>query len=406
MNIVHRIVVANADRDPIRVAMKYRMMRASCWSFFRGTCHLFYDRLPKNGIARSAPPVWSCGDLHLENFGSYKGDNRLVYFDINDFDEAAISPASWDLARMLTSILVRTATLGLSKGNTHALASEFIAAYLQTLRNGRALWVERDTAQGIVHGLLEGARARPRTAFLAQRTRRSGLRRHLRLDGKKLLPVSDAQRTAVTAFMAAFASSQLHPAFYRMIDVAVRVAGTGSLGVDRYAILVEGKGSPDMNYLLDLKQSRPSTLAVHLASIQPTWRTEAERIVAVQQRMQAAPMAFLHAVDLGGRAYVLRALQPSEDRVDLAAIENNVDSLLGVIRVMGQCLAAAQLRSAGRQGSASADQLIAFAGRKKLPGKLMELAFAMAERTTLDWAIYCQAYDDGRFDVDNGCEPA
>lgn len=400
MNIVHRIVAANADRDPVRLAIKYTSMRASCWSFFRGTCHLFYDRLPKNGISRSAPPVWSCGDMHLENFGSYKGDNRLVYFDINDFDEAALAPASWDLARMLTSILVRTVTLGQSKANTHALASEFIAAYLATLRSGRAPWVERETAQGIVRGLLDRARARPRAAFLAQRTRRSGPRRRFRLDGRKLLPVSEAQRAAVTAFMAAFATGHPHPAFYRIIDVAARVAGTGSLGVDRYAVLVEGKGSPDLNYLLDLKQSRPSSLAVHLASVQPFWRNEAERIVTVQQRMQAVPMAFLHAVDLGGHPYVLRALQPSEDRVDLAAIENNIDNLLGVIRVMGQCLAAAHLRSAGRQGSASADQLIAFASRKKLPGRLMERAVAMAERTTLDWTVYCHAYDDGRFGVD------
>ncbi len=40
----------------------------------------------------------------MENFGSYKGDNRQVYFDINDFDEGALAPASWDLVRLLASI--------------------------------------------------------------------------------------------------------------------------------------------------------------------------------------------------------------------------------------------------------------------------------------------------------------
>jgi uncharacterized protein (DUF2252 family) len=73
-------------------------MRASPFAFLRGSCHLFYDRLPRGGIFRSSPLAWSCGDLHLENFGSFKGDNRLVYFDINDFDESALAPASWDLS--------------------------------------------------------------------------------------------------------------------------------------------------------------------------------------------------------------------------------------------------------------------------------------------------------------------
>ena len=406
MNIVNRILTANVDRDPLRLTMKYKAMRLSTWSFFRGTCHLFYDRLPKSGIFRSAPPVWSCGDLHLENYGSYKGDNRLVYFDVNDFDEAAMAPASWDLARLLTSIIVRAAVLGIAKSNTHALVSECIAAYLLTLADGRAVWVERETAQGVVRSLLEQARSRSRAAFLDRRTLRSGQRRRFRIDGKKLLPVTPAQRHAVTTFMAAFAKSQPRPEFYRVLDVAARVAGTGSLGVDRYAILIEGKGSPDLNYLLDLKQSKASSMAVHLSAIQPLWQTEAERVVGVQQRMQAVPMAFLHAVVLDTQSYVLRALQPSEDRIDLAAIESNIDSLRVVVRVMGQCLGAAQLRSAGRQGSSSADQLMAFSGRKKLPGKLLDVAYAMADRTTLDWNAYCRAYDEGRFFVDDSPAPA
>ena len=45
--------------------------------------------------------------------------------------------------------------------------------------------------------------------------------------------------------------------FYRVLDVARRVAGCGSLGLARWIVLVEGKGSPRGNYLLDLKEARP-----------------------------------------------------------------------------------------------------------------------------------------------------
>ena len=69
-------------------------MRKSAFAFLRATCHLFYEDLPKSPLLRKVPPVWACGDLHLENFGSYKGDNRLVYFDLNDFDEALLAPCT------------------------------------------------------------------------------------------------------------------------------------------------------------------------------------------------------------------------------------------------------------------------------------------------------------------------
>ncbi|MFM6271696.1 MAG: DUF2252 family protein, partial [Dolichospermum sp.] len=82
---------------------------AACFSdhdpfyFFRGTCHLFYEDLSENSGMNLAPLTWICGDLHLENFGSYKGNNRLVYFDINDFDEAVIAPCTWEIVRFITS---------------------------------------------------------------------------------------------------------------------------------------------------------------------------------------------------------------------------------------------------------------------------------------------------------------
>src|SRR5471032_2060513 len=85
--IVKIIASFNAGRDPERFAMKYKAMRSSPFVFLRGTCHLFNERLPRAKVLDDAPPVWICGDMHLENFCSYKADNRLIYFDNNDFDE-------------------------------------------------------------------------------------------------------------------------------------------------------------------------------------------------------------------------------------------------------------------------------------------------------------------------------
>ena len=49
--------------------------------------------------------------------------------------------------------------------------------------------------------------------------------------------------------------------YFRVIDVAHRIAGIGSIAFPRYVVLVEGRGSPDRNVLIDLKLAHPSSIA-------------------------------------------------------------------------------------------------------------------------------------------------
>ena len=170
IDVVQRIAAFNSGRDPERLAMKYLNLRANPFVFLRGTCHLFYARLPDASIFQSAPPTWNCGDLHLENFGSYKGDNRLTYFDMNDFDEAALAPLSWELVRLVTSVQVGAATLSIRPDEAEALCITLIEAYAHALACGKATWVERETSHGIIHQLLNDLRERQRALHLDKRT--------------------------------------------------------------------------------------------------------------------------------------------------------------------------------------------------------------------------------------------
>ncbi|MDO9355643.1 MAG: DUF2252 family protein, partial [Solirubrobacteraceae bacterium] len=106
LDVVAEVRRHNAGREPERLALKYRAMRASPFAFLRGSCHLFYARMARGGVHKRAPSGWICGDLHFENFGSFQGDNGLAYFDITDFDESALAPVTWDLARFLASVEV------------------------------------------------------------------------------------------------------------------------------------------------------------------------------------------------------------------------------------------------------------------------------------------------------------
>lgn len=390
-DIMDAISRNNANRDPERLKMKYAKMAQSPFIFLRGACHLFYESLPDAPLFRDAPLAWCCGDLHFENFGSYKGDNRQVYFDINDYDEAALAPCTWDIVRLLTSIQCGADALNATRAEALAASQACVDAYRTALMRGKPLWVERETSSGLVKELLTALQERKRTEFLDKRTARKNHHRELKVDGVKALPASDEQKKRVTGFMDTFAAAQPSPEFYAVRDIACRIAGTGSLGVERYVVLVEGKGSPDGNYLLDIKEAKPSALGPHLARLgiaQPRWADEATRVVTVQQRMQSIEHAFLQPVKLDGVSCILKGLQPSEDRVAIGDWGKKLERLKEVAATMGRILAWDQLRASGRSGSASADELIAYAERQDWVKDMLDAAAEMTKTTQEQWKIF------------------
>lgn len=378
----------NQGRDPERLERKYAAMRQSPFVFFRGSCHLFYQDWPVGSDLDQAPHAWICGDLHLENFGSFKGDNRLSYFDMNDFDEAQLAPASWELARFLTSILVGAESIGVNGPEAVALCHSFLDSYRAALREGKPRWVERATAEGLVKSLLEGLRNRTSQDYLDSRTKLRNGKRAIRLDGKRALAASDQDYAKITRFMADFARQQSNPGFFKVLDVARRIAGTGSLGQERYVILVEGNNSPAGNLLLDLKHQPGSALAPHVRVRQPAWASEAERVVAIQQRVQAVSPAFLAPVTIGDRSYVLRELLPSQDRLVLAGWNGKLRRLEKVLSTMGRIVAWNNLRSGGRQGSAIADEWVDFGQREEWTEPLLAYARQYARQVVNDWRAF------------------
>lgn len=399
MNVLQAVLDHNAGRDPERLAMKFAKMRKSPFVFLRGSAHLFHARL-RRGPLKSAPVAWCCGDMHLENFGSYRGANGLAYFDINDFDESALAPASADPLHLLTSLWLAADELDIDKTEGLDLARAVLDAYAEALAAGKAYWLERQTADGPVRLLLDQVGAREQAELLERRCTGTAKRRRLRIDGRHALPASADQAERVRAFMAEFAESRHESGFYEVLDVARRVAGTGSLGLDRYVVLVRGDGGASGQQLLDLKPARRSTLAPASGCKQPRFKSEALREVAVQQRMQAVSMGLVHPVLWHSRPFVLRALQPGEDRLDLGSLTHHRGGgLRHSLVTMGRLIAWAQLRSAGRDGSACADALIDYGRRGQGAGKwrdrLVQASRDAAKQVRKDAALFNQACDDG-----------
>jgi uncharacterized protein (DUF2252 family) len=145
-----RLKLFNDHLLPEMIKLKYDAMAENVFRYYRGTCHLFYEDLSIGKKLPASPITWICGDLHLENYGSYKADNKLVYFDLNDFDESILAPAAWELARMVTSIFIAFDALEIEQGKTNNMAQLFIKTYAATLNKGKAISIEPRTAKGIV----------------------------------------------------------------------------------------------------------------------------------------------------------------------------------------------------------------------------------------------------------------
>ncbi len=380
MNAIRRrLDEYHRGREPERLQLKYRRIAEDPLSFFRGTPNLFFENWPADSALLETPFVWLCGDLHLENFGAYRGDNRCTYFDFNDFDEACLGPLAWDLARLTVSAAIEADERGWSSADTEALGARMIASYAAALGTGKARWVERETAKGLMHELLETLHLRTWAAFLKSRTRVDVRRRRfLRVDNGKALPLQARREARVLeSFIADRKSGGL-----RYLDAARRIAGNSSLGVPRYVILAEDR--QENLYLLDLKLARPAVVpGIHHAAAQPAWPSEAHRVTAVQTMVQAIPPAFLEPVEFQKDWWVLRELMPGEDRVEIAEASNR--KFAEHAESLGEVVAWGHLRAGGRQGSATIDALTEFAARKDWRKDLLRFGLAAARQNRRDW---------------------
>src|SRR5665213_199074 len=389
------IVALNQGSDPVLRTRKYAAMRETPFSFMRGACQLFYASLPKVVTLSGAPPAWLCGDMHVENFGTYKGDNRLTYFDVTDFDEGALGPPTLDLVRFLASIRVGAAEWGVSPDDTEALVQRSLVAYSTELSVGKPSWIERESARGTVKRLFAQVAGRSRNELLSRYTTRKGKRRRLVIDGRHLLAATAAERAAAEHMMVSIAEAARDNEYFRVIDVAHRIAGIGSIAFPRYVVLVEGRGSPDRNVLIDLKLAHPSSIATLRAHGQPEWPNDAERIVAVQRHSVVVAPAFLFAAEWDGASYCSREMQPQEDRVRLHEWEKQPKKIGEAIVLMANVAAWLHLRGVGWLGSAPVEQLSAFGRETSWRDPLLQLARDAAERTQQQYREFSKAYDEG-----------
>ncbi|MDF3832344.1 DUF2252 family protein [Cupriavidus basilensis] len=388
------ILIYNQGRDPERLTRKLAAIAADPFAFLRGTNHLYAASMRGEAALLEAPTTYVCGDLHLENLGSFKGDNGLVYFDLNDFDDALVAPLTVDLVRLLSSLLIAAPQLGLSDADAHDACHLMLDTYAAVLAGGKPRWVERATARGMVATLLRRVRRRRRGQLLAERTVRRGGERRLLVDGRHALAREAGQRKRATAVLREFSRQSQHGKLV-LDDVARRVAGMGSLGLERYVVLAHADSDPAAQRLVDIKRAAPSAWDVLPQRTQPRWGTEAARVVHIQHAMQAASPALLTAVTMEDASYLVKSLQPTADRVDIGP-HTDRDDLREVLLTMARAAAWAHLRGCGHQAADRIEQLQDFAAGSRWRAPVLRLAHHGCEVAQAQWKDFAQDYRKAR----------
>jgi uncharacterized protein (DUF2252 family) len=336
------LVSQNADRLRELVPLRFARMLADPFAFYRGSAAVMAADLaanPSTGIE-----IMCCGDAHVSNFGMYAAPDRSIVFDLNDFDEAAVAPAEWDLKRLITSAIVGGRHAGYPTNAIRRYVEEALVGYQTSLQamlenmdvmDRYYLRVEPERYVGKVSkgllGVIQKTTARARTRTSAQVFKQimkigpDGTPR-LREQPPVLQHVDEEIEAplveAVQEYLAAVpADVALLLSHFRPTDLALRVVGVGSVGTRCYLVILVGpNGTP---LILQIKEATRSVLEEYGGWRQPAPMTAAieakgqgVRVTDGQQILQAMSDVFLGTTRKDGRDYYIRQFHDMKGTVE------------------------------------------------------------------------------------------
>jgi Uncharacterized protein conserved in bacteria (DUF2252) len=325
--------------------LKHARMAESKFSFFRATFYRWlqlWDEVCAD--LRKVPHILSVGDLHVENFGTWRDtDGRLVW-GVNDFDEASSYPYTMDLVRLATSALLA------AQEDQLALKAKDSAESILT-------GYERSMEQGGRPFVLEEEHSWLRA--IAESKLRDPVVFWQRMD--RLNPVR-----GVVPESAREALEHMLPQPGIPYRLAHRIAGLGSLGRVRIVALADWNGG---RVAREAKALAPS--AQHWAD--PSTPREIF-YGAILRRAVRCPDPY---VQLRGH-WIVRRLSPHCSRIELEALGNNRGECR-LLEAMGFDAANVHAGTAEKRRAILKDM------HKRKPNWLIKAAESMAEQVDKDW---------------------
>ena len=332
---------------PADVDLKHQRMAEGPFPFMRATFYRFAQTWPDvcpDLVA--APTVLAVGDLHIENFGTWRDAEGRLIWGINDFDEAYPMPYAVDLVRLATSAGLAIDGDHLTLDPTDACKA-ILKGYQEALADGGRPFVLAENYQVLREWALQ--RLRDPVAFWDK--------------FKNLPPIEGDVPQEVHEMLKKMLPE---PGLaYRLVH---RIAGLGSLGRQRYVALAQWRGG---SVAREAKALAPSAWIWTQAS-------PASDELHYGKIMGSAVRMTDPWVSLEGR-WILRRLSPDCQRIELSSLPDNPNEL-ELLTAMGRETANIHLGSGAAAVGAINDDLA-----KRDRKWLRKAAGAMLESIRADW---------------------
>ncbi len=329
--------------------LKHARMAEAVFPFLRATFYRWMQVWPRVcSDLTNAPKVLAVGDLHLENFGTWRDVEGRLVWGVNDFDEAAELPFTNDLVRLATSAL-----LAVEAGHLSVKSKDLCRVILDGYRKSLSQ-----------HGhpfVLEEEHKWLRQIALGELRDPIHFWRKMRRLPRMRDPIPTSAQDALEHLMP-----------QRGLDyrVARRVAGLGSLGRVRLVAIAECSGG---SVAREAKALVPSS--VHWAQAAPG--PSELMYQTIINRAVRSPDPF---VQLRGH-WIVRRLSPHCSRIELDVLPRSRDELQ-LLFAMGWETANIHL------GSGAAWKAIRQYLDRARPNWLSSGARSMAAATNEDWRAW------------------
>jgi hypothetical protein len=333
------IRVVKSDLDA-----KHELMAQDAFSFLRATFYrwmqLFPVLCPKSA---GAPTVLAVGDLHVENYGTWRDAEGRLVWGINDFDEVFPLPYTIDLVRLATS-----AWLAIEVGHLPLLPANACAAILEGytagLENGGEPFVLAEN-HPMLRAVVTG-RERDPTLFWEKFA---------------ALPTIKPVPAKVMSML-----KQAMPERGLVFRVAHRRAGLGSLGRERFTAIADWRGG---KIAREAKALLPSACA---------WAGGLANNRIYYSRMLSSVVRTPDPFLVVNHGWVLRRLAPYCSRIELSQLPRGHDRKK-MLQAMGRELA--NIHFGTRQAVAAVRRDLA----RRKSNWLRRAAGVMTEATLKDW---------------------
>ena len=375
-------------------------MSASPWSYYRGAAAVMAADLA--ALGHTGIDVQLGGDAHLLNFGLWATPERQLSFDVRDFDETLRGPFEWDLKRYLASLVVLARDTGLSEGTASKAVQGAVRAYRNHISRYAGaseldIWYDLVTADQLLQTLFEPEEMEEVSERLRQRAKRrthtgAALKLTRVVDGQLHIVDNPPARTRLNDLVDGSASVQVVTEAlqnyrdslpyerrhlldrFTFADAVRQVVGVGSVGMQVYLVLLEGRqGDP---LFLQLKQAGPSVYERYLG-LSP-YPNHGQRVIKGKRLIQAASDIFLGWTSGGGADFYVRQFRDMKVVPDAALI---APFLVQFAEMCGAVLA----RAHARTGDAVA--IAGYIGKgRRFDRAMMRFATSYADQTSVDHA--------------------